>query len=434
MSILLVLLVFSISIAPNSAIASSPVPGSPCKKQGRVQIIDQKLYKCTKYKKQLLWSAGKNTKVSSGATRSTSKYWIDKSCSFSKGDCPQLSNNELFPEIRNCKISDATRYRPPGASEEISGNGFPRPTISYKNVNKPLVGIIPVSFIDFPFTPNLESQLSDEYAKAIKFYAETSYGSANISFETIAKKYWISIPYTWKEWSTKNNDDLVTITKSIIAYLYEVDLQKYDSIFFGTSKSTSFYWGGGTQEIYENSFGKVKNVYFTVGGRNLGLEHNLGHTLYLLEDLYVHPWNVSSVGERANKTIRYDIMSGGENYSGWNRWLNGWLTDQDVSCLPTGEKTLTVRINFLEEKSGKRLLVIPESQFTGIFIEYRGALNKEGKGILLYRLNSEISHGYGPIEGTPDLISSGESKDFYGYRFKVIGGDDVSAYLLITKI
>lgn len=430
--IIIICLVINSHVPTSSAAIS--ISGKSCAKLGKVKIVDEKLYSCKYVGKRLVWSKGISKSFGDEPKRITSKYWISQTCEIGNQDCPAITPETQLANIESCKIADATTYREADSTNDISSNGFPRPKKTYKNGSFPIVLIVPVSYSDLPFDINLENQLDLEYEKASTFYETNSYGASRIHFETLPRKSWITIPMSWKEWSKQNNDDLITITKATLEKAFLLDFSKYDSIFLGTSKSSSLYWGGGTHEVYENSFGELKNVYFTVGGKTLGLEHNLGHTLFQLEDLYIHPWNTEAISNRGGSVIRYDIMSGGSDYLAWNRWLNGWLKDSEINCVSSGAGETVVKLNHINSKVGKRLVVIGESRYTGIFAEYRNALNKEGKGVLLYRLDTNIPHGSGPIHGLVDLLSTNESKEYFGFRFKVAGADKDSVYLSISKI
>ena len=365
----------------------------------------------------------------------TPRFWIKTSCSKQSADCPQVSGNSIFNDISTCKIEDATKDTYYGSALNFSRNGFPRISKAWKQTNGPKVLVVPVEYKDIPFQDTLRQALDREYEKASIFYRDNSYGKLNLSFETAPRENWISIDSTWPEWSKKYNDDLVSITRATISLVRNLDLTKYDSIFFGTNKTSAIYWGGGTQEVYMTPAGGVENVYFTVGGMSLGLEHNLGHTLFQLEDLYIHPWNTEALSARSKTVIKYDIMAtlASPDFIGWNRWLNGWIEDKDIICLSPNLVTGTVRLEYLSSSQGKRLAVIPQSRGIGIFVEYREAMNNEGKGVYVYRLNSNVGHGSGPLEGIDNLLSDGENVTYYGYRFTIIGADEEAVFIRIDR-
>ena len=364
------------------------------------------------------------------------KYWIKQTCALKNSDCPKTLSETQLKNISTCKIADATKDIYYGSMKDFSRNGFPRPTRIWKNGVNPRILFVPIEYSDLKFDQALEQDMAVEYQLATKFYLDSSYGKLSVSFETAPRASWISIPETWKDWSKKNSDDLIQITKSSIDLVQGIDLTKYDSVFFGTSKSFNLYWGGGTQEVYQSAYGPIENVYFTVGGDKKSFEHNLGHTLFQLEDLYIHSWNTEAVKVRSSSVIQFDIMANGSSpdFIGWNRWLNGWLTDSDISCLDPNVKTQTLRIGYLGNAEGKRLLVIPGSYGIGYFVEYRDALFNEGRGLFVYHLDSNTQHGSGPLEGVNTLLSSGESVEFRGYRFSVLGADTDGAYVRIEKL
>lgn len=371
----------------------------------------------------------------------TPRFWIKPSCSKLSPDCPKVSSDSILSDISSCKIEDVTKDAYYGFALNVSRNGFPRIPKSWKQPGGPKVLVIPVEYKDIAFQDSLKQGLDMEYEKAFIFYHDNSYGKLNVSFETAPHDSWISIDSTWSEWSKKYNDDLASITQATISLVRNLDLTKYDSIFFSSNKTSAIAWGGGTREVFMTPTGGVENVYFTVGGTNtsLALDHTLGHTLFQFEDLYLLPKNIEAFAARSKTVIKYDIMAGtGQDFIGWNRWLNGWIEDKDIICLSPSTSTGTVRLEFLSNSQGKRLVVIPQARGKGIFLEYRGARPRddgsgEGKGVYVYSLNSNINHGDGPLEGIDDLLSDGESVAYQGYRFTIIGADEDAVFVKIDK-
>ncbi|MER7536027.1 M6 family metalloprotease domain-containing protein [Streptomyces sp. NPDC097704] len=135
------------------------------------------------------------------------------------------------------------------------------------------------------------------------------------------------------------------------------------------------------------------------------LPHENGH-VFGLPDLYTSDGG-GTVGH-------WDIMSedwGADNdLLGWHKWKLGWLDNDQVSCASTpgtGDYSLTP----LALTGGPKLVFVPLSGTSGYAVEVR---SKDGndeavckQGVLVYRVESDVDTGHGPVTVADSDRSSG---------------------------
>jgi len=174
--------------------------------------------------------------------------------------------------------------------------------------------------------------------------------------------------------------------------------------------------------------------------------HEVGH-LMGLADLY----NYEAANEGAanpGKNIDdlqfkymgiFDLMGwaegAGVELTAWNRWLIDLIGDDQIRCLPTS--STTTLLTPVEVNGGVKGAVIPLSTTEALVFESRRALRfdknmgKESEGVLVYKVNTTISSGLGPMRvigrpGSTDAwfrdapLKLNESRIVDGYTIRVI--------------
>jgi M6 family metalloprotease-like protein len=174
--------------------------------------------------------------------------------------------------------------------------------------------------------------------------------------------------------------------------------------------------------------------------------HEIGH-LMGLADLY----NFDAANEAAaggGKSANdlqfkymgvFDLMNwaggAGVELTAWNRWLIDLISDDQIRCLPT--TATTTLLSPVEISGGVKGAVIQLSKTEAIVIESRRALrydknlDKISEGVLIYKVNTSISSGSGPMRvvgraGSSDIwfrdapLKLNESRTVDGYEIKVI--------------
>lgn len=352
------------------------------------------------------------------------KYWLKESCDEKLETCPKILNETNIEPISKCKISDAT---PNGVSQ-----GFPRPLQAKQGKSQLNVLVVPIEFQDIKFTETLITEYQKEFNTVSEMYLLQSFNRAKVNFITPDRNHWISLSETYGQFNSRI-PDLSLKTQYLIDQVKEFNLSGYDTIFFNTSKKKDFYDGGGESRLYSSKFGSLENVYLIVGGDSSHYEHSLGHTLYSLEDLYAFDYYKRMDPKLESWPISFDTMGGGGNFIGWNRWLMGWLSDEEILCASAVPTEGVYRIVNLQSGTGKKLLVIPTNTTSAVIAEFRDDEYGNGKGVLVYTLDTTINHGQGPMKSGKDLLVIGESITYKDVEIKVIAASKDGVFVQVKS-
>ena len=100
--------------------------------------------------------------------------------------------------------------------------------------------------------------------------------------------------------------------------------------------------------------------------------------------------------------VMADTSAKAPSHFGWNRWVQGWLTDDEVSCLDPSGKSTVLLTPANATVSGKKLAVVPisftlevviESKRTDAFDEF----DPTGDGVVVYLVDTQKSSAAGAI-------------------------------------
>lgn len=403
------------ALQPKPAVATSGIEraesigGTACTKLGQTRKTSAGLFRCASTANRRTWRRIAIPVATTSTMMTTIPGAMKASCGGGLPRCP--TETAITADIGACKIADASpdKNRIVGAVQ-----GFPRPPRGKAGKPELNVLVIPVRYSNNPITEEqLRNEFEPEFQKAKAFFERNSYKRVTPVFTLESESQWISVAEPAHQFIDARNSDLVRITQDIMSLIPRQNLWDFDSIFIVAAGGKS-YWGGG---------GAVDNVYFQTGPASMtSFPHNLGHTAYYLEDLYVHPAN-RAAGQDVNP-LRFDVMASGGDFAGWNRWLAGFLYDSEVICLPAGEAESIHRLTNLNSNSGKKLTVIPLEFGRAMFIEYNVST------IHIYELDSYIEHGAGPMK-TIGTLQNGQTLTHRKLRFTVLDVDQTGAYIRI---
>jgi hypothetical protein len=148
-------------------------------------------------------------------------------------------------------------------------------------------------------------------------------------------------------------------------------------------------------------------------------------------------WNMERSTAWEGKTAApFSVMNTGAgwNYAadffGWEKFILGWIGDEDVTCLNLSTFNIEIAISKLSSSSGTKLLVIPISSTQLVAIEHRSLGNIDygiiKNGALVYRVDLTKRNFELPIQLYPSESSKREPlspslPDWKRYQLAPIG-------------
>jgi M6 family metalloprotease-like protein len=397
------LLALALALVPAVAISAQKVtPGAKCKVQKQKIDYQDKTYTCIKSGKKFVWNKGVAVKVpipipastpiaSPSPTPTAAQKDIDLSLDSRVTARAGLSKND------SCKTRDLT-------SRTDVSNGFPRPSSALMAPKLVKILVLPVSFADFSFLENDMAKLKNATLITTEIYKKISFEKLNVEFVFPEKSEWVTLArsaasYGIVENKPQQNNEIVVID-AIAASSPKIDFDIYDGVLIesGWFRST----GGGQGfpgQRYSTNHGVAKGVSFTFGQGVASwrtIAHELGHSLFGLEDLYVFlNSNRPSVPD-PTPAGQWDMMSNSEpDFFGWNKLLMGYLEEDDFRCV-TSQSDTTHFISNINAAVGNKLVLINLSEGRTLALEGRSTFDGN-QGLLAYEIDSSINHGDGPI-------------------------------------
>ena len=140
----------------------------------------------------------------------------------------------------------------------------------------------------------------------------------------------------------------------------------------------------------------------TQGYRTSTLIHELGH-LFGFIDLYIIKPGNYFIGQTPGP---FDVMNAKGEFLGWQRWLQGWITDSNISCFSFTDPAVTLQLRPLgKPNTGTQLVVIKVSDQKALVLESRkDTVTDElgvNEGLLAYELDLSIQSLQGPVKIIP---------------------------------
>jgi M6 family metalloprotease-like protein len=147
------------------------------------------------------------------------------------------------------------------------------------------------------------------------------------------------------------------------------------------------------------------------GYRTSTLIHELGHLFGFIDLYIIKPGNYFI----AQTPGPFDVMNAKGEFLGWQRWLQGWITDTNVSCFSFDDPGTSLQLRPLGKTStGTQLAVIKISTQKALVLESRkGTITDDSganEGLLAYELDLSIQSLKGPVriipKNTPTTLSA----------------------------
>jgi len=429
-ALLALTLVFAL-VAPVNATAAIKA-GTSCKKAGQSSTFAGKKYTCVKSGKKLVWNKGvtiaKPTPVVTPTPTPTVEPTPTPTPTPAKPS--NLSSNSAitqFTELTNlavCRTRDLT-------TRSSGNNGFPRPQGVLSGAVSPNILFIPLVFPDTPSFVDADLKRVEDTLKEVQdFYKKTSYGLVNINYQILEKSKWLIADKSAESYGLTNPRPQQNNTDAVQELLSRVDASVNFNLYDGIIIETVRYPGRGAGQAFlgqtfQTRNGVAKGVSIETAmaaGSFQTLAHELGHTLFGLEDLYVFLNDQRpSVPGGANPAGPWDMMSNSSrDFFGWSKFLNDWFENQQVRCL-SNQSTTVHYLDSLEliNKQPKLLLINLQEGVT-IGVEVRKLSWSSSLGVLVYKIDSRINHGDGPITAEKDLLYEGKSLLIDGWRISAL--------------
>lgn len=450
----LAFIVLIISLIPLTAqSAQKIVAGTACKTLNSKATTNNKIYTCIKKGSKLIWNNGVAIKSaaptksptplttnSPNPTPSSAPARIDELSRDSR-----ISNASLLSNVGICKTVDNT----PDfiAREKISRNGFPRPKDALYPSGKVKILVIPFNYKSWSFNPPLRQGsnqtmtdldlLKAMIKEAEQFYREISGGRFEASFSVLPEKEWWTMDPDSAFNTAQYADNFGPFKKMIEQNDGKVDFTEFDSyIFVSSSISTivpiaqaEFMSGIKTSKGQAN-----KLVAMTVSWQNYQVVfHELGHSLFGLEDLYLQSESSAEWLPRELKVaLGWEIMANSSlsQLTNWNRLLMGWIPDGEIRCLTEQAESVHYLTGTPAKNEPKILLI---NLAPGVSLVGESRTTGSSQGLLLYVVDTNLSHGRGPMRALNSLINVGDSKDLFDWQFKVLDSNKEGLIVQVKK-
>ena len=410
-------LTLSLASAPASAAIKQ---GAKCTKVGKSEVVKGNTFTCLKSGSKMTWV--RNTVT----IKPKVPIVVDLSGSNSITPIADLS------PIETCKTIDLT-YR------GVGSNGFPRPANLANGKSEIKILALPIIFEEIAFTESDLDNLQSALKQTSDFYAQASYNRIKLTFDIPAKNLWVKLKTSAKDYGIlpnkpQQNNEIIVKDTFLLAD-QQIDFSKYDSVIIESGKSqlTSIGQGFGGQ-VFNTKTGTINGATLEVGqtaGQANIVAHELGHSIYGLEDLYVFLNSQRPTVPDPTPAGRWDVMSDASlqsDFFGWSKLLMGWIKDEEVRCVQN-QISSTHYLSDFSNSLGTKLLLINVKPGVTIAMESHNNYSS-GQGLLVYKIDTNISHGDGPITAEKLLLRKGEKRSIDNWNIELI--DNTSTGLLVS--
>jgi hypothetical protein len=406
--------------APLTAVAAVKA-GEPCAKAGIIEIADGRKFTCVKFGKKFIWNKGVTVRIRTPTPTPTPTPTLNpgqqKVSRITYSD-PTLASSK----IELCKIEQLNNSSPTGPR-----TGFPASTPAYAASGTVKWALVPIDFSDFTGEANFRARIDDQMSLASEWADMTSGGKVKIEWQLHPN--WIRLPGTSKDYIVPQlgiNDfrqpEQVSFWERAIKEADKfVDFRGIQAVHFILPKGQTLVvngvkagnWHSAVADYVTNEGTRIG--FFTIPGEFQD-STNYGRTYwsYWLSN-YVGGLGTPKFGGSKISTPFHTFLiqgstEGERELGGWNRFLLGWLTDNQVYCrqastLKSVEITLVPLVD--NKTKGIKLAVIPLSNSRAIILESRRVTKfacttfTERNGVLAYLYDAK----YGAIDEYFEAIS-----------------------------
>jgi len=447
------LVIFALCLSlflPNSYSAQKITAGSSCKGLNKKVDYKNKTYTCMKKGNKLVWSKGAVIKSAAPAASPSPTPAVSSPAIEAKVDSlsldPRVSKDSLLSTASICKTIDKTPDYGPGGLT-TSRNGFPRPKEATYPSGKAKVLVIPFTYTTWPFLSKLPAitnrtvtdlEAIQKVNKEVEELAKSlSAGRFELEISILPESEWLTLDPELGFDSTPMTDNFGPIKKMIQKNDGKIDFEKYDSYVFVSTLGAPIppvAQATYSTEVKTSKGQANKLVLMTQGWSSSALYfHELGHSMFGLEDLYLFSENKAEwLPSELTPILAWDLMASSqiEVLSNWNRLLMGWISDSEIRCL-TDQSQSTHYLSDFTKKGQPQLLLI--NLAPGVSLAAESRIWGESQRLLLYVVDTNLSHGQGPLRSLNTLLKAGESKELFDWKFNVLETSKDGLLLEVSK-
>lgn len=323
---------------------------------------------------------------------------------------PTLTPTPTPPPADECKLPEAAYHGAIGLGFE----GYERSLASTGTVRAKVI------FADFPDAPasNTPEEIFDLYLDgASEMFAALSYGRLDFQMDPYFKWFRMS-----QDSSTYGIVDFyehrALVEEAIQLADPEVDFSDVDDVIVILNPyAANIEYGPTFVPINEEDGIAVDDVVIMnaiSSGADLlvwgykWIAHETGHSMGLV-DLYWGTWDGLDYAELFKYAGDFSVMSNVSATSpgplAYERWLLGWLDDDQIYCMQTSEEI--VGLNAIELANGTKAVMVPVGPTKAVVVESRRALGYDQymleSGALVYTVDTSVYTGQGPIVVWPQV-------------------------------
>lgn len=384
---------------------SDRIGGTACRKVGQARTTSVGSFRCTKVGRALRW----RRVAVIPTTTTTVALHTD----------PTISGAESLQELSVCQIRDAT-------NDGGGSSGFPRPSSLRSGLGRVEVLVIPVGFADLPFTARDAQVQRDAYSATTRYFEAMTYGRASVNMTLAPESAWVVLDGTLEQNGLVNTppqyDASGFFRRVVEIYSQSASADGYDVVSVVSAYSERLGLGQGLSSG-STIYGTYRNFSgMLLLGRTARswevITHELGHAWLGFEDLYVFGGGFP--------LQRWDLMSSsGSELSGWSRFLAGWMDASWIRCVNPGDRSrhFLAPLNSDAQIDRPRVLVVPLNSHTALVADLRTPgdwAEVDRPTVVLYRVDTSINHGRGPIRLVGIMGREGVSIESDSLRFTAV--------------
>lgn len=308
--------------------------------------------------------------------------------------------------------------------------GFPKDSARLSSTGPQKVLLMAIDYSDAPSTENATEALEFAFDtdEITEFYKSVSYGQLSFTFDihpTVVRMPKTSSNYVGKLGNTYPQPIFVTniMQDATTAASGKVNFSAYQMVaILDLARIDSWgFWGFAIPSAapgFATATGYIKNstvigawegnskTALAQGYKTSVLKHEIGH-LFGFVDLYIIAPGNYFIGQTPGPFDVMNATSGpAHEFLAWQRWLQGWVTDANVTCLAFADPTATMQLKPLgKATSGTQMSVIRISSQKALVLESRkGTATDElsgNDGLLAYEIDLSVPSLQGPIKIVP---------------------------------